>query len=155
MNYIDSLATVLTEPAARNYTKWPILGVYVWPNNFVGDTFQEEIDYLKEWITGRLTWMDNNMFGSCTDLGTNELEKPMVITLFPNPANSVVTIKSDNIIPNARIQIVTADGRTSSEVAVNQLNTITMDISELEAGIYFVRVLSNNEFYTTIKLIKK
>jgi hypothetical protein len=79
----------------------------------------------------------------------------MDITLFPNPANSVVTIKSDNIIPNARIQIVTADGRTSSEVAVNQLNTITMDISELEAGIYFVRVLSNNEFYTTIKLIKK
>jgi hypothetical protein len=155
MNYIDSLATVLTEPAARNYTKWPILGVYVWPNNFVGDTFQEEIDYLKEWITGRLTWMDNNMFGSCPDLGTNELEKPMDITLFPNPSNSAVTIKSDNIIPNARIQIVTADGRTSSEVAVNQLNTITLDISELEAGIYFVRVLSNNEFYTTIKLIKK
>jgi hypothetical protein len=155
MNYIDSLATVLTEPAARNYTKWPILGVYVWPNNFVGDTFQEEIDYLKEWVTGRLTWMDNNMFGSCTDLGTNEVEKPMDISLFPNPANSAITIKSDNTIPNARIQIVTADGRTSSEVAINQLNTITMDISELESGIYFVRVLSNNEFYTTIKLIKK
>ena len=155
INYIDSLANVLVEPAARNFSRWPILGVYVWPNNFIGNTFQEEIDYLKEWVTGRLTWMDNNMFGSCEDLETSELIQPKDISLFPNPANSAITIKSSNIIPNAIIQIVTADGRTSSEVTVNQLNTITMDISELEAGIYFVRVLSNNESYTTFKLIKK
>ena len=121
----------------------------------LGIPSKKKLTILKEWVTGRLTWMDNNMFGSCEDLETSELIQPKDISLFPNPASSSITIKSSNIIPNAIIQIVTTDGRTSSKVSVNQLNTITMDISELEAGIYFVRVLSNNESYTTFKLIKK
>jgi hypothetical protein len=155
LNYIDSLATILTEPAARNFTRWPILGVYVWPNNFVGNTFQEEIDYLKEWISGRLIWMDNNMFGSCTDLGVNENIPSKEIAIYPNPANSAITISCEQILPNAIIEIVTTDGRSSKKMEVNQLSKITMDISDLEEGIYFVRISTNKEFYTTIKLIKK
>ena len=37
------------------------LGQYVWPNDFVGDTYEEEVDFLKTWLTTRLTWMDDNM----------------------------------------------------------------------------------------------
>ncbi|MCE2683166.1 MAG: CotH kinase family protein [Cryomorphaceae bacterium] len=155
MNYIDSVANVLTEPAARNYTRWPILGVYVWPNNFIGDTFQEEIDYLKEWVTGRLTWMDNNMFGSCTDLGLNENSLPTDINIYPNPASTSVTVKSEQPIPNASIDFITTDGRCFKKMHTNELNTFAIDIRDLEEGIYFVRVYANNEFYTTFKLIKK
>jgi hypothetical protein len=42
----------------ENFKVWQILGVYVWPNNYVGKTYQEELNYLKEWIKSRLTWMD-------------------------------------------------------------------------------------------------
>lgn len=61
MARIDSIAAVLNEPQTRNYTIWPILGTYVWPNNFVGSTYQQEVDYLKTWLTQRLNWMDDNM----------------------------------------------------------------------------------------------
>lgn len=30
--YIDSVALLLNESQERNFTVWPILGVYVWPN---------------------------------------------------------------------------------------------------------------------------
>ena len=58
---IDSLALSLEEAQARNFMRWPVLGQYVWPNAFVGDTFAEEIDYLKNWIERRLIWMDGNL----------------------------------------------------------------------------------------------
>ena len=43
---------------SRNFAKWDILGVYVWPNSFIGKTYREEIDYLKDWSSKRLMWME-------------------------------------------------------------------------------------------------
>ena len=43
----------------KNFDTWDILGIYVWPNNFVGYTFTEENDYLKDWVRDRLNWMDS------------------------------------------------------------------------------------------------
>lgn len=58
LGYIDQTALMLEEPQQRNYEKWPILGTYVWPNYFIGDTYHEEVDYLKAWLQDRLDWMD-------------------------------------------------------------------------------------------------
>ncbi|MGK0391145.1 MAG: subtilisin-like proprotein convertase family protein [Maribacter sp.] len=60
-NYIDSMALVLDESQTRNFDRWDILGDYVWPNPSTPDTYQGEIDNLKDWITNRLTWMDNSI----------------------------------------------------------------------------------------------
>jgi hypothetical protein len=51
---IDDTALLLARSAEMNFTRWPILGRWVWPN--AGDysrrtTYQHEIDYLKEWLT--------------------------------------------------------------------------------------------------------
>jgi len=58
---IDSLATILDEAQVRNHYQWNTLGRYVWPNNFVGDTYEQEISFLKNWIDDRLAWIDDNM----------------------------------------------------------------------------------------------
>ena len=42
-----------------NFDTWEILGVYLWPNNFVGNSFLEENNYLAGWAMDRLTWMDD------------------------------------------------------------------------------------------------
>lgn len=42
----------------RNFGKWLILGKYIWPNAFVGDSYTSEVNYLKDWISERLSWMD-------------------------------------------------------------------------------------------------
>jgi len=49
----------------RNFQKWNILGTYVWPNYFIGNSYADEIQILKTWISGRLNWMDANMPGNC------------------------------------------------------------------------------------------
>ncbi|MBI9038928.1 MAG: CotH kinase family protein [Bacteroidales bacterium] len=57
-NYIDCTAEFLNESQERNFERWPILGQYVWPNYFIGATYEEEIQYLKEFITERIEWLD-------------------------------------------------------------------------------------------------
>ena len=47
----------------RNFSKWSILGNYIWPNNFVGTTYTSERIYMEEWITDRLNWLDNAISG--------------------------------------------------------------------------------------------
>jgi hypothetical protein len=58
---VDSTALYLTEAQQRNFERWPILGTHVWPNSFVGETYQQEIEYLKDWLRERTAWMDANI----------------------------------------------------------------------------------------------
>ncbi len=63
---IDSIASTLDESKDWNFTAWPILGTYVWPNpSPYPSTYAGEISNLKNWITARLTYMDSNLPGNC------------------------------------------------------------------------------------------
>lgn len=55
---IDEMAAQLKEAAARNFARWPILGDQVGPEHYAGKTWEEDLAYLKTWITNRLAWMD-------------------------------------------------------------------------------------------------
>jgi hypothetical protein len=48
----------------RNYERWPILGQYVWPNYFVGETYEEDLDYFTAFLFDRVAWMDGNVPGN-------------------------------------------------------------------------------------------
>ena len=89
MARIDSVATLLNaEAQQRNFTRWPILGEFVWPNAFVGQTYQEEVDYLKDWTRQRLTWLD---------------------ATFPTPTVATDTMPPDTVPPDTIVTSVTAD----------------------------------------------
>lgn len=57
---IDTYQKILTNTGAleRNFNTWPILGEYIWPNIYVGNTYQEEITHLEDWIKDRIYWLD-------------------------------------------------------------------------------------------------
>lgn len=57
---VDGYIRILNdgEVIKPNFDKWPVFGTYVWPNNFVGNTYDEETEYLKEWISDRTLWLD-------------------------------------------------------------------------------------------------
>ena len=59
--YIDARAAELAGAEQRNFNRWPIIGVYVWPNAYVGTSYQDEVDHLKTWLTQRTAWMDANL----------------------------------------------------------------------------------------------
>jgi spore coat protein CotH len=155
MNYIDSMALLLTEPAARNYNRWPILGTYVWPNNFIGDTYQEEVDYMKNWLTGRLTWMDNNMFGTCNDLGFDELSNEIQLKAYPNPTEDKITLRVNDNIKNVTLLVVSPQGALIQSEEISNFQETTLDFSTYSNGIYFVTVQQKNGFFKTIKITVK
>lgn len=63
MQTIDQHITILknTKSIERHFDRWRILGVKLPFNNFVGNSHQEEVDFLKSWIKKRLIWMDSEM----------------------------------------------------------------------------------------------
>lgn len=63
MATVDSLATVLTSHGAeqRNSQAWPRWGVWVWNNYYVATSYDDEINHLKQWLTERIAWMDEQL----------------------------------------------------------------------------------------------
>ena len=57
-SWIDQTTNLLQEAQVRNYEKWPVLGRQVWPQYTWGDTYADEVKFMKDWITNRLAWID-------------------------------------------------------------------------------------------------
>jgi len=55
---INARTNLLQEAQVRNYERWPVLGRQVWPQYFVGNSYAEEVEFMKDWITKRLAWID-------------------------------------------------------------------------------------------------
>ena len=58
---VDSLTNAIGAAQMRNFQQWPILDQDVWPNYYVGGSYENEINYLKGWITNRFLWLDANL----------------------------------------------------------------------------------------------
>ena len=59
LNKIDAYAEQLQWAQQENNDKWQTIGQYVWPNPVVFDTYQEEVDHMKEWYVNRMNWLDS------------------------------------------------------------------------------------------------
>jgi hypothetical protein len=62
--HIDTFRNHLLQAYVRDSAKWQTIGTYVWPNNWIPNTWQGEIDSMKNWINGRINWLDANMYPS-------------------------------------------------------------------------------------------
>jgi hypothetical protein len=63
---IDELAGLLNEAQSRNFKRWRILGRQVWPQYYTGKSYADEVQYLKTWITQRLSWVDRQFLAGPT-----------------------------------------------------------------------------------------
>lgn len=89
MQKIDSLTTMLGESQFRNFQRWDILSEWVWPNNFVGNNYPAEVQYLKNWTTARLAWLDQAI-DELTPVSTPAPGADWQI--YPNPAGAFAEI---------------------------------------------------------------
>ncbi len=75
------------------------------------------------------------------------------IQIFPNPTNGIFTI--NNIPGTKNIDIIDISGRIIEQIHVtSSQNTVLVDLSDFNNGIYFVKINSENKILTT-KVIKK
>ena len=141
---IDAQAAILNEAQARNFIRWPILGQYVNWNYFIGQTYLDEINYLKWWFSARSAWMDANLPGLCT-VSTNEnavAKLNVAYQVFPNPVKEFIFIRIHKPyeLKNAKISIRNILGQIIlTEENVND-SEIILKKPEQNKGIYFLRV---------------
>ncbi len=154
---IDSLSNLLNEAQGRNFERWPILEQYIWPNWFVGDTYKEEVDYLRSWLEDRLIWIDGQM-EIIADVIYTEKDYFDPIA-YPNPVEQFLQFqyyarRKDPVevrLYNTRGQLVATQ---SSQDHPNGSNEFELDLRHLATGMYFYKFWINGEEKTSGKIVK-
>jgi hypothetical protein len=92
--WCDSMANVLAIGQQHNFTQYPIIGTYVWPNpEPVPTTYAGEIAELKNWMHARWQWLDENIPGHCSQVGMNEQAYNTSPIAFPNPFTDRINVE--------------------------------------------------------------
>ena len=155
---IDSVENELEESIVRNFNRWPILGQYVWPNYYVFDTYDEEINYLKSWISNRLDWMDNQILLS-NDLKNMSNSYALGVN-YPNPFNPTTSIpfsvyKSTEVY----LSVYDLNGRLIESLLNERVDagnhTYEWNASEYHSGLYFIKIKFNDLIQTRKVMLVK
>ena len=154
---VDSLSATLDGGQQRNFYQWPILGIYVWPNPWpIPLTFDGEVENLKEWISQRLSWLDDNIPGTCDTFTINENNPDgPELRVFPNPFNEQLNLSLSN--SGSTIDEVIIYNSVGDPVkmihAPFSKGVMTISTTDLPPGLYFVKVV--NSLNTRVSKVAK
>lgn len=158
--YLDSMAAYIDEAQKRNFARWPILGTYVWPNAFIGQTYAEELNYLKDWLNLRMLWMEARIPGQPSSVGESNGFAPedfMLEQNYPNPFNPATTI-AFHLPRRGRVslKIIDVAGREVMTLIDDDLKAgrheALFEAQGFASGVYFYR-LQMDDFSLTKKLV--
>jgi len=150
---IDSLSNMLGQAQVRNFQQWPVLGQYVWPNYYIGNTYSEEVNYLKNWVKNRLIYLDK--VWEIKDSNVTEQEN-LSISILPNPGSEAIQLRFTSVLPHGlQMKVFNSSGQNKNVTYVEKDSTsLELDIKDLASGVYFVHLADNNQ-KRTIKFIKQ
>jgi hypothetical protein len=55
----------MTAAKERDQARWKNIGAWIWPNNYIGGTWADEVSYLRYWLRRRIAFMDASLPGKC------------------------------------------------------------------------------------------
>ena len=164
--FIDKNVALLSEAQQRNFSTFPILNQWIWPNNIVPGSYDGEITYFKNWISSRLIWMDSNLPGSgdCTT-STNQIEKENSwITVSPNPFfNQLDFSIATKITGKVDISIMDISGRKIAAITGHNAgedlihfywNGKSASGNTIPEGLYIYTISINQQIIKTGKIVK-
>jgi len=87
----------------------------------------------------------------------NDIENKNNISVYPNPVNDFIVIQNSKLrIQNLQILDVTGENVIASEATQSHsVKDVTIDISKLQNGIYFVKINFDDNSFVTKKFIVK
>jgi hypothetical protein len=162
-HFIDSCAYEMRDAQVRNFRTWNILNTYVWPNNYVGGSYANELTYLKNWLKDRITWMDAQIqpIVDITVGLTNPDALVMDLVTYPNPFMDEVNFKF--LLPKSchfKLNITDLLGKTIFQYEENLsegLHNIPLRSEQLNSAsqIFMYQVLIDGNVRKSGKLIKQ
>lgn len=156
---IDSVVTLTTEARQRHFTKWRVLGQYVWPNpQPIAATYEEEITGLKNWLHSRLGWIDRNLVnaGKCQTI----IPPPTAnnVSIYPNPVTNSTTIKVASVSQQEMsVTVYDISGRIvvlDKYMLKKGYNTITLNTTAWSSGMYTIRFATADGYKFSKRLLK-
>jgi hypothetical protein len=149
---IDLAVAQVGDAATRNFTNWPIHGVYVWPNPYVGNTYAEDVNYMKDWMLRRLAWIDGNLGGVCSTTDTENIQTQIRINAFPQPANEELTLEvQNNLRENIQIEVFSLNGQKVFSQKYQDDPLISVQL-RFRPGVYVAKVSGLKEVQS-LKLV--
>ena len=151
---IDSMATELEEAQVRNFQRWPVLSEWIWPNNFIGNSYNAEITFLKDWLIDRLEWLDT----AVDNLNAPTPASRFPPKVYPNPANREIVVEYFA----GDTEVVTFQFYNSNGQLIQNWNNLDHSFgvnkftweNNLASGIYFYRILIGERYDQTGKVIR-
>lgn len=89
--------------------------------------------------------------GSCS--GINEKSKENHISVFPNPLSRQSTLRTEMYLKNAKLIIYNSLGQQIKQLYNINGNTFTLQRDNLSVGLYYLRLIQDNQIIATGKLI--
>lgn len=163
-SFIDDYAAMLEEAQNRHFTKWDGLlddgsssgwmgGGDLWFSAYRVESYAEEIETIKNWLSERLNFLDNNLGGTCL-LSNENMSDATGLCVFPNPFSQQIIIESSQ--PLQAVAIYNETGDKIAEKQIDHLKSIV--ITELECspnGLYLLVFLTDNGLRINRKVIKE
>lgn len=158
---IDSCALELYDAQKRNFKTWNVLGTYIWPNNYIGGTYQNELNYLKTWLRDRIKWMDSQI-QPIVDITMGKFDPEFRILdmiTYPNPfiesvnfkfylhRDEEVTIKISDILGREITAYKSYLGEGVHEIPIK------LKSSDESGKVFVYRFYTGTELRTTGKLV--
>lgn len=75
------------------------------------------------------------------------------VSIFPNPAQNVITIHSSELLQNAILRIHTVEGKVVNETLAVNGTEIMLNTSDLRAGVYFIEIINDTNI-SRVRLLK-
>ena len=160
--WMDSTATVLQEARIRNNNRWTgVLGVKIWPNYYVGATYENETTWMKDWIRQRTAWLDAQLkvFGQPL-ANEEEIANKFPLRIFPNPTETETTIEFE-VAKRGRVRINVYDftGKLLKTVLDEEKNANTyqvkLNIENFNYGMYLIDYQLDNVHVESMRVLKK
>jgi hypothetical protein len=86
--------------------------------------------------------------------GIAEKNPGPALSVFPNPANSHITISSGDPLKDATVKLIGLNGKTLVEEKNISGNSFSMDISKQTSGIYFIEI-NNAGIFSRKRFVKE
>lgn len=134
---MDDLMDSINVLVSQNKVEWKFIPevVTTWKNNYNSQPFILDCD-----LTLVTTVLENQT-------NVNQL------SIYPNPFNDFTTIQSNSIFHKAELTLYSVLGQKVKTINRISGNEIKIDRDNLPSGIYFIRLVQDNNTITTEKLI--
>jgi len=163
------MVNYLSEPVERNYMVWPVIDKPLfWTPNYISQSYEEEIWNIKNWLTGRLEWIDSNVDNIYyevviySNIDETAVEFKFNYAVYPNPFNEELIIDySSARAGSVQFELWDVMGKLqytsfqNIEPGSAQIILNDIQLKIIPPGIYMIRIALNGNIVSTQRIIKQ